>query len=73
MKRTLLSLVALTTMLTAPVLLTGCATTSETASAHKSNPAEMLGNQQMTRMAMEQQQRSVEKAGRSAGPVSRSK
>ncbi|MBP2160157.1 MULTISPECIES: hypothetical protein [Asticcacaulis] len=73
MKRALLFLSAVTTVLAAPVLLSGCATTSATASADKGNPAQMLGSQQMARAAMEQQQRSVEKAGRSAGPVSRSK
>ena len=63
MKRTLLSFAAVTTVLALPVLLTGCTTTSDAASA-KANPAEMLASQQTARWTMEQRGRSVEKAGR---------
>ena len=62
MKRTLLSFAAVTSMLAASFVLSGCATTSETTA--KTNPAEMLASQQTARWTMEQQSRSVEKAGR---------
>ncbi len=62
MKRILLSFAALTSLVAAPVILSGCATTSETAA--KTNPAEMLAQQQMARRALDMQSGSVDAAGR---------
>lgn len=61
MKRTILSCATLAMLLATPVLLSSCAT-SETAA--RTNPAEMLAQQQMARRSLDMQSGSVDAAGR---------